>query len=407
MKQFNYRFSGTEDLSRFLQTEEIFSYEGYLSQLVQIYSAEGDIELFSSIGAAIKNLFPSAVIVGASSVGEIIDGGMQTGSTVMLFSFFESSSLNLFSYECDPGMEEAAWRKLDGDIKALEIDVRGLFILSTLVSNNMGKMFNTITARNPGIPVFGGVAGDFTNEGTTTVYDGEQCRNRGILGVVFSGPDLCIELLTCLGWHPLSREMTITGMDDTSVKTIDGKPAFSVYENYLGIKADENFFQNSLEFPFLVSRNGQVIARTPFSANENDGSITFLSHVEVGEKFRIGYGDPRTIIAESASIQNQMKEFRPQAVFLFSCICRRFLMQQDVDLETQTYERMAPAGGFYTFGEYYSDRDFTSLLNSSIVAVGFREGAFNTSAEYSTPSAVADQNSTHQYSPGFCILSIS
>jgi signal transduction histidine kinase len=387
MKQFNYRFSGMEDLSGFLHTGEIFSCRDYQSQLVQIYSAETGYELFRSIGDAVRKVFPSAVIVGASSVGEIIDGTMQTGSTVILFSFFTSSSLNLLSYECTPGKEEAIWNKLVVDIKSLKVDVRGLFLLTTPVSNNTGKVFNAITVRNPGIPVFGGVAGDFANVGATTIYDGEQCNNDGILAVVFSGPDLSIELLTCLGWQPLSREMTITGIDNTSVKTIDGKPAFSVYENYLGIKADENFFRNSLEFPFLLSRHGQVIARTPFSANEKDGSIRFLSNVEEGEKFRIGYGDPRTIITESVQIQDRMNGFRPQAVFLFSCICRRFLMQQDVDLETQSYNRMAPAGGFYTFGEYYSNNDFTSLLNSSLVAVGFREGAAGAEGNYSLPAA--------------------
>lgn len=390
MKQYNFRFSNTKDLSGFLQAEEICSYKDYLSQLVQIYSAETDNELFRTIGDTIKKVFPSALIVGASSAGEIIDGEMQTGSTIILFSFFKSSSLNLFSYECNTGMEEEVWEKLVSDIKSMNTDIKGLFLLSTPASNNTGKLFNTVTAHNPGFPVFGGVAGDFTNMGITVVYDGEQCHNNGITAVVFSGTELCIELLTCLGWQPLSREMTITGIDDTSVKTIDGKPAFSVYENYLGIKADEYFFQNSLEFPFLVSRSGQLIARTPFTANEEDGSIKLLSNVEVGEKFRIGYGDPRTIIKESVEIQKKMKTFRPQAVFLYSCICRRFLMQQDVDLETQAYNMMAPAAGFYTFGEYYSDKDFTSLLNSSIVAVGFREGADNTAAEYSSPVAETD-----------------
>ena len=49
-------------------------------------------------------------------------------------------------------------------------------------------------------------------------------------------------------------------------------------------------------------------------------------------------------------------------------------MQQDVDKETKPYENIAPTAGFYTFGEYFNNNKFRSLLNSTMVVVGFREG---------------------------------
>ncbi len=50
-------------------------------------------------------------------------------------------------------------------------------------------------------------------------------------------------------------------------------------------------------------------------------------------------------------------------------------MQQDVDLETLPFNKIAPTAGFYTFGEFFADNTFKSLLNSTMVAVGFREGS--------------------------------
>lgn len=375
MKQYNYELSDIGCLNEILQSEEIASACNFQSQLVQIYSAKNDNEWYQIIGDAIRNSLPSAVVIGASSVGEIIGGEIQTNSTVILFSFFESSSLNLFSYECIAGEEEKIGKALTNNIELLNIDIKGMLLLSTPISNNSGKIFNIITTKGSGYPVFGGGAGDYSRMRNTLVFDGQRCYNQGVVTVVFSGHELFIELLTCLGWHPLSKEMTITGIDEVSVKTIDNKPAFSVYEKYLGIKADESFFQNSLEFPFLLTRKGQIIARTPLSVNEKNRSIKLLSDVQVGEKIKIGYGDPKAIIAESAKIQNKMNEFKPEAILLFSCICRRFLMQQDVDLETLPFNKTAPTAGFYTFGEFFSDNSFSSLLNSSLVAVGFREGA--------------------------------
>ena len=256
----------------------------------------------------------------------------------------------------------------------MKLEVKGVLLLSTPISNNSGIFFNSFTASDLNYPVFGGGAGDYANKRNTLVFDGTRCYKEGVISVVLSGENLCIEVLTYLGWHPLSKEMTITEIGEMSVKTIDDKPAFSVYEKYLGIKADDNFIQNCLEFPFLIQRNDKVITRVPFFVNEKDGSIQLVADVQVGEKFRIGYGNPQMIIDESIHIQNKMQEFEPEAILLYTCICRRFLMQDDVDLETLPFNRIAPTSGFYTFGEFFADGTSKALLNSTMVAVGFREG---------------------------------
>jgi signal transduction histidine kinase len=374
MKQYNYNISSIERLNDILQSEEIAAFCNCQSQLVQIFSAENESDWYQSLGKSIKNTFPSAVIIGTSSVGEINEGKIHTNSTVILFSFFESSSLNLFSYECKPGSEESIGKTLVKDIESLNLDVKGMLLLSTPISHDAGKLFNSITEYDLNYPVFGGGAGDYANKRNTLIFDGKCCYKEGVASVVFSGEDLFIEALTYLGWQPLSKEMTITEIGEMSVKTIDDKPAFSVYEKYLGITADDSFFQNCLEFPFLIYRNGQIIARTPFFVNEKDGSIQLVADVQVGEKFKIGYGNPQTIIAESIHIQKKMQDFKPEAIFLYTCICRRFLMQQEVDLETLPFNKIAPTAGVYTFGEFFADSAFKSLLNSSMVAVGFREG---------------------------------
>ena len=381
MKQFNYKISSLVNLSEILQSEEV-SFCNFQSQLVQIYSAKNDSEWYQSIGNEIRKVFPSSVIVGASSVGEISEGRMFTDSTVIIFSFFENSSLNMFSYECKPGSEGAIGEALVKDVETLNLNVKGMLLLSTPISCDAGKLFNSITAGNLNYPVFGGGAGDYANRRKTLVFDGMHCYKQGVISVVFSGNSLYIEPLTYLGWQPLSKEMTITQIGEMSVKSIDGKPAFSVYEKYLGIKADDSFFQNSLEFPFLIYRNGQIIARTPFFVNEHDGSIQLVADVQAGEKFRIGYGNPQTITAESVHIQKQMQEFNPEAIFLYTCICRRFLLQQDADLETLPFNSIAPTAGFYTFGEFCSNGTINSLLNSTMVAVGFREGAKGKEVEH-------------------------
>ncbi|HNY07926.1 MAG TPA: FIST N-terminal domain-containing protein [Bacteroidales bacterium] len=381
MKQFNFNISGIEELNSLLQSEKISTYYNFQSQLIQILSAKNEKEWFRLLGNTIRNVFPSAVIIGTSTVGEINEGKMLTDSTVIMFSFFESSSLNLFSYECKTGNDEAIGKLLIKDVEALNLDIKGMLLLSTPVSNDSAKLFNSIAVCNISYPIFGGGAGDYANERKTLVFDGKHCYEQGVIAVAFSGNNLNIEPLTYLGWYPISKEMTITEVDDMSVKTIDDQLAFSIYEKYLGINANDDFFMNVLEFPFLVYRNGQIVARVPFFVNE-DGSIQFVADLQKGEKFRIGYGNPQTIIAESATIQNKMQNFQPDAIYLFTCICRRFLMQQDVELETMPFNCIAPTAGFYTYGEFLANNTFHSLLNSTMVAVGIREGAKGEKKEY-------------------------
>lgn len=98
--------------------------------------------------------------------------------------------------------------------------------------------------------------------------------------------------------------------------------------------------------------------------NDIDKSIQLVADVKAGETLRIGYGDPDAILTESAQLQRKMKDFNPEAIYLYTCICRRFFMQQDVNLETLPFNKIAPTAGVYTFGEFYSDSNFNALLNS-------------------------------------------
>ncbi|MUP39024.1 FIST N-terminal domain-containing protein [Labilibaculum euxinus] len=383
MHQHNFKISDINDLKKILQSDEISHSTTYQSLLVQVFSAHNKSDWYLTIGETIKEVYPDAVIIGATSVGEITEGRIFTNSTAVLFSFFESAKLNLFSYSCQLGEEEKVGNALLKNTKLLDDKIKGMLLLSTPITNDSGKIFNTLATSSLDFPIFGGGAGDYANERETLVFDGEKCYKEGIVAVCFSGGNLQIELSSCLGWQPLSKEMTITDVGDVAVKTIDNMPAFSVYEKYLGIKADNNFFQNSLEFPFIITRNNHEIARTPFFVNEDDQSIQMVADVKAGEKFRIGYGNPQTIKEESAVLQHQMCNFKPEAIFIYTCICRRFLMQDEVDFETLPFNAIAPTAGFYTFGEFFSNNSFHALLNSSMVTVGFREGEPITKAESS------------------------
>lgn len=342
------------------------------STLVQVYSARSDPAWIRDLATQIMGVLPNAVVVGATTVGEIAHGHMLTGQTVVGFTFFASSNVTAVALSCPSGQETQTGTELGWRIDQVGADIAGVLLLATPASLDAARLLRGLEASQRTYPVFGGGAADYATMAQSLVFFGTDVYSHGAVAVVLTGADLHVEVHTHLGWRPLSKEMTITEVDGMLVKKVDGKPAFELYQRYLDIPDDGNFFLNAIEFPFLLQRQGNILARVPVAVGAQ-GGVQFIADVAAGDRFRIGYGDPDLIIADAVDIQRTIQAFAPQAVFLYTCSCRRFLMQQDVELETLPFEAIAPTFGFYTYGEFFGPAAHGQLLNATMVAVGLRE----------------------------------
>lgn len=122
----------------------------------------------------------------------------------------------------------------------------------------------------------------------------------------------------------------------------------------------------------MVKRNGSQYARVPKAVNE-ENALLFDADLQEGEAVLIGYGNPSIIIDRATKVQSLMAAFKPESIFLYSCICRRFLLQSDVDRETKPFESIAPTSGFYTYCEFNRAFNHINVLNATMVAVGMKE----------------------------------
>lgn len=374
MKNFSYVVKDVTELRQYLKSSEIrTNVLNSKEVLVQAFSSETDIEKIKSITKVITEVIPNAIVVGSTSVGEIKDGMLHIGTTVLSISFFDDTITKPIAASCSQGDEYRAGQNLIHSISDLGADVAGVLVLATPLSVDIAELFKGMSGKKFEFPIFGGGAGVYDTNEKSLIFCGNEFFNQGIIATVFLGRELHIYTKTFLGWKSLSKEMTITEIDGMILKKVDNVCAFDMYNRYLDIQNDDRFFDNVLEFPLIVERNGETIARVPFFVDEN-GYIKFLADLELGEKFHIGYGDPDTIVQKSIAIQKELYGFEPDAIFLYACICRRFLMQNDVNLETQTFDYIAPTAGFYTYGEFFSRSNKIHLLNSTMVVVGMREG---------------------------------
>ncbi len=373
MKSYYHIVNDIVTLELFLDSFEIKSNtQSARSVLVQVYSSQTDKNYIERIIKTVKDKMPAAILVGTTTAGEIAQGSLITGSIVISISIFDYSEVYPIALPCSSGSESEMGQRLIQKIAETGLDAAGVLLFATTLSINMSNFIKGMTQEGTGFPVFGGGAGVYNRADKSFLFCGEQFMNQGVVAVVFAGRNLQIYARSYLGWKPLGKEMTITDADGILVKTVDDICAFDIYHRYLNIPNDEEFFNNVLEFPFLLERDGETVVRVPSSVDEHNG-IYFISELDTGEKCRIGYGDPEIIVRDSSAVQKHMSDFDPDAIFLYSCICRRFLMQSDVNFETQPYEAIAPTAGFYTYGEFYGHEDKIQFLNSSIVIVGMRE----------------------------------
>nr|WP_198984139.1 diguanylate cyclase [Herbaspirillum sp. ASV7] len=370
---FSHVYAGLQNLHSLLGQEKwLKAAAGASAILVQVYCPDTDCERLQELVSCLGSRLPGAVVVGASTVGEIAHGRLLTRQTVIGFTFFESSSLFVVALPCEEGTQYQAGIELARGIAACPGPVAGVLLLATPLCMDVAALLQGLEDAGHCHPVFGGGAGDYAAMRNSLVFAGSTMLMCGAVAVVLSGEELHLQSRTYLGWRPLSKVMRITEVDGLLVRTVDHRPAFEVYQRYLDIANDDDFFLNALEFPFLLERQGQLLARVPVAVTA-EGALQFVADIAEGEAFRIGYGDPEMIVSDAQVIHNEARQFSPQAIFLFSCGCRRFLMQEDVALETLPFEDIAPSFGFYTYGEFFGTERL-ALLNSTMVVVSLREG---------------------------------
>lgn len=287
MKHYTYLVENPSGLTNFLASKEIIvEVAKAKSILVQIFSAQTVPAWLKCISEIITDNLPTAVLVGSTTVGEIIDGRTFMKSTVVSFSFFESTTIVPLLAECHENDEEIVGTQLGKSINALGADIAGVLLFATPISINVTDLLDGLASKIGNYPLFGGGAADYGAMNNSLVLLGTELLNKGAVAIVFLGNELHIETYSYLGWLPLSKKMTITEAHGKFVKTVDGESAFDVYHRYLNISNDVNFDLDVLAFPFLIERGEQILARVPISV-EKDGSLQFVADVRTGEEFLI------------------------------------------------------------------------------------------------------------------------
>jgi hypothetical protein len=308
----------------------------------------------------IKGQYPKSHIIMMSTAGEILDTGVSDGSLSLSAILFEKSSLQF----AKTAVQSAADSLKAGMSLADSLPKDGLvhvMVFSDGLKVNGTALVEGIMKNLPaGVALTGGLVGDGADFKHTYVGLDNVPGEGNIVAVGFYGSSLQVGYGSMGGWDPFGPERTITKSKDNVLFELDGKPALSIYKEYLGEKA-KDLPGSGLLFPLSLGIPGKEgvaqVVRTILGVNEADQSMTFAGDMPEGVHARLMKANFDRLVDGASGAAGMIKETSSNAelAILVSCVGRKLVLKERIEDETEAIrEVFGPAtaiAGFYSYGE--------------------------------------------------------
>ncbi len=333
-----------------------------------------DFQLLSTL---FREAFPSAEVLGLTTVGELGPNGFSEKSlSAMSFAGAVKAKGVLIEdivkypmFYRDRLVEAAAQIGIDGSSAAPEREGLGLVFPNGLVGaeEKMLSVVNSVFARE-GFPLFGGTAGDDAKfERTQVSYQGQVSHTGGL--VLFVKPDTAFHIAKENIFAPTGQTMKITKADPSAriVHEFNGHSAASEYARLLGVSAGElsRYFMTN---PLGRVVNEEVYIASPFEVLPG-GSVKF--YCQLFEGMTVDMLAPKDPVA---TIRQTLDTFRGRfarldGVLAINCILRKLQFQNEKLFPALNghLEKLPNLGGFCSYGEQLN----RTHLNQTLVLLGF------------------------------------
>ena len=331
----------------------------------------------------IHQTFPDLELIGCTTDGEISSklGFQQDSLTLMLFcadTVKISAGVGQATQHNPIAAAQQAVQQATANmtiIPQLCIPLPASYIADGSTANGDDILTGLKQALGEQVPIIGGTAGDQYRFKKTYQFFRNQVLTDALPILIFSG-DIQFSYGIACGWTPTGRKSIVTKSKGTALYEIDGKPALEFYQRHLGHRPP------TAENPLAVYEgdSDRYYMRVPSTYEQKSGAINFLGDVPEQATVRItDINRDEVIYAAKTSFNNALANYpgaQPQAVLLFSCCCRRWLLgtrvKEEYQLVRDAFATELPICGFYTYGEfsplepqgstYYHQETFVTLL---------------------------------------------
>ena len=342
----------------------------------QIHSEVLDPEKLKPVWNSLEHVFPGVPWFGNSTSGNIVNCE-QAGDISVSAIIFEKPTTKFQINQYD--FSQKSIEEIANEI-VKEAD-KNLWVKAVEIYHCISPFSTTILCEGldplaPSIQIFGGIvcSPDITSPNSCVFSSVGGFSTTGLLVVFYGGEDFFVESRKISGWKPIGRNFHVTRSKGNVLYELGGIPAYEVYNKYLNIKNDNNFFYNALEFPMLYEHNGISIVRAAGASNP-DGSLTMSSDIDEGSIVRLSYGEPQLIVDKIKTESENSEQFAPEVLHIFSCAARKaFWSQHEPTYEITPFKGLASSTGFFSHGEFLREKGHLNQHNITLVIASMREG---------------------------------
>lgn len=363
MRLINHKYESQHHLSSFIETHIPSSH----SIFIQLFSGNMDFTVIQSVLDQIALTLPNAVLIGATTAGEIMNGSMQSNEIVLAFSLFDATDIKSRYFSCtdfESGVL-AAREILSERSKACIAFGEGLH-------GDSESFLRGFASIRDDIIVAGGNAGDDLTFTHTAIMHNDTVYERGIVIAVLESDCLQVHNNYSLNWTSIGKEMVVTRADKNIIYEIEGRPVKEVYAHYLGPDAVSMLPASAVEFPFIKVCDGVRIARSMIGQNKKGGFV-YAGHFENGDKVRFAIGNIEEVLNHAADIRESVASRPVEATYIYSCSVRKMFLQEELNYEFALINEIAPTAGFFTYGEFFHSPHGNQLLNITTTALSLSE----------------------------------
>lgn len=372
MKTFTHEYSSKEQLETFIKDNYISNYNG--DMLVQVFTSINNKEYILYLKDELLLFLPNAKILGTTTSGEISHNGSLNHSTVISISVFEKTQIvtalidnKTDSFHCGSDIIN----KLDN-----KPDLKLLITFTDSLNTNGEEYLNGISSINDTVIVSGGMAGDYSRFEETLVFTEAGITNNGAVAAAFYSEKLNIHTDYSFNWETVGQSHIIEKSIKNRVYKISGMTTVDFYKHYLGQDIDKLLPAIGIEFPLVQKIDGISTARAVLTKH-NDGSLSFAGNIKEGSKVQFGHGDVQLIIQKGIENIKNIIKAPIESIFIYSCMARKALLKNDINLELLPLKEIAPISGFFAYGEFFHQSDTVhenaKLLNQAMTILAISE----------------------------------
>jgi hypothetical protein len=317
----------------------------------------------SEAPAVLARDYPGAVVLGCSSGTGILGENIDETGIVGVACHFRDTRLRLVETPVPDASQSAEVGRTLGHALRGEGLAAAIMLSDGIDVDGSAITAGMVEALGPGIPVSGGLAGDGARFERTYVGADMSAGSGRAAALGFYGSSLRISHGSAGGWQSFGPRRRITRAHGCVLEEVDGKPALTLYERYLGDEA-AGLPATALFFPLMIwnpDSPDETRVRTVMSIDRAAGTMTFAGDIPQGWGAQLmrghfdGLVDGAGEAAEIARTGLSAEADGQTLALLISCVGRRLLLGQRTEDELvavgAAFGRNVTCVGFYSHGE--------------------------------------------------------